>query len=325
MCCWFSIEYLDLDEFTFKLDFLMGFKKWVFTSLLKKSFLIKILDSVFFFSTISIEKYFQSMEMDRRIKSVKLAERSLGLGFPKGNSLGPEQWFIENILKEVFRYNEQTIIVDVGANVGEYCGLMKKNIHKKIIYCLEPNPFAYSVLKKKFSNDSNIKVFNIGLADFAGKGLLYTHSERNTSAHSTLVEGIIENIYDDPNVLEVQVNLTTLNEFMISNKLDHVDFIKIDTEGFEYSVLIGGLEFINKSKIFMIQFEFNEMNVYKKIFLKDFYTLLSEYYFFRISDGELIDINEYKTENEIFWYQDILCVLKTKEDYIKSLRNFVAI
>ena len=80
----------------------------------------------------------------------------------------------------------------------------------------------------------------------------------------------------------------------------------LDVEGLEYEVIKGA----KKTSPRMIQFEFNSMDVYFRIFLKDFYDLLPNYDFYRISPKELIPLGEYNTINEIFAYQNILCIKK---------------
>ena len=52
------------------------------------------------------------------------------------------------------------------------------------------------------------------------------------------------------------------------------------------------------------------MNVWSRVFLKDFYDNLKEYKLFRIKKGELIPLKEYNTINEIFKYQNILAIKK---------------
>ena len=45
-------------------------------------------------------------------------------------------------------------------------------------------------------------------------------------------------------------------------KFKDIDFIKIDTEGHEFKVLEGGLDFIKKNNVKMVQIEFNWHNLF---------------------------------------------------------------
>ena len=56
-----------------------------------------------------------------------------------------------------------------------------------------------------------------------------------------------------------EIELDTIDHFCQQNQIDHIDFIKIDVEGWEYFVIKGGLEIISrcKPKILMAHVYFN--------------------------------------------------------------------
>lgn len=58
----------------------------------------------------------------------------------------------------------------------------------------------------------------------------------------------------------------------------------------------------------MIVFEFHEMNVVIRAFMKDFQDLLEEYVFFRLLPGGLIKVPDNPLESEIFAFQNILAI-----------------
>jgi len=72
-------------------------------------------------------------------------------------------------------------------------------------------------------------------------------------------------------------------------------------------------QWAKENNIDIIQFEFNEMNIISRVFLKDYYELLPQYNFYRISSKYLIPMPIYKTENEIFKFQNILAINKSIE------------
>ncbi len=59
----------------------------------------------------------------------------------------------------------------------------------------------------------------------------------------------------------------------------------------------------------VIQFEFNEMNVISRVFMKDFFELLPNYRIYRLLGDGVIEFEVYDpTFMEVFAFQNIACV-----------------
>ena len=56
----------------------------------------------------------------------------------------------------------------------------------------------------------------------------------------------------------------------------------------------GSEKMISSGKIRMIQFEFNEVNIIRRRFLKDFYNALPDYIFYRLDEKRLIPLDDWK-------------------------------
>ncbi len=73
-------------------------------------------------------------------------------------------------------------------------------------------------------------------------------------------------------------------------------------------VLSGAKALLAEGRIHFIQFEFNEMNIISRVFLKDFYDLLQGFSLYRLDSNRLIPLAGYSSTNEIFKFQNLLAV-----------------
>ena len=150
--------------------------------------------------------------------------------------------------------NKKFNIIDIGANVGLY-SLYAKHLPNSHFYSYEPFKFTYDLLNDniKLNNITNVQTYNIGLSDKKGKTILnvcLSQDGLNTMGANPLR-------FNDINPIEVEID--TLDNIFYNNNIN-VDFIKIDTEGYEYNILKGGEKTIKKYKP-IIQLEFNETNM----------------------------------------------------------------
>jgi len=124
-------------------------------------------------------------------------------------------------------------------------------------------------------------------------------------------------LHKPENIRSFEVELDTLDNYCENQKLSFIDFIKIDTEGNELAVLQGARQMIATGGLPFIQFEFNEMNVISRSFLKDFYKVLEGYEFFRLMPNGLFPLGAYNAGNEIFAFQNIIAL--RSESYPKEV------
>ena len=219
-----------------------------------------------------------------------------------------EEYILREVIKSVLK-REPEIIFDVGANVGEYAGQLAGYFPGAKIYCFEPLPNNYESL---VHNTTGLNTTNILTAVGSGEGTLKLHiGEDNTNgqmatAHRESLETVFS--FVGKKIDTIEVPLTTLDIFC-GNTIKRIDFLKIDVEGHEYEVLKGAANLLKADKISIIQFEFNEFNIFSRTFMFDFYQVLKKYTLYRVMpQNKIRPMGPYNSALEIFRYQNILAI-----------------
>ncbi len=145
-------------------------------------------------------------------------------------------------------------IVDIGAQSGLY-SLYAKYLPESQFYSFEPFPESYKVLNDniRLNGITNVKTYNIGLSNCKGECVL------NTSKSHNGLHTLGTNPLRFTDIVPVKISVDTIDNIFYENDI-RVDFIKIDTEGWEYFILQGGEKTIQKYKPF-IQMECSITNM----------------------------------------------------------------
>lgn len=236
----------------------------------------------------------------------RLSLAGLGVLNYKTAKVSGERAFLEGYFR-----NRGGVLIDVGANQGDY-SLAALGVNEKIsVYAFEPHPLTYSSLVRNVSGHSSIVPVNKGLSAAKGVLELYDYPDKDGSQHATLFKEVITEIHGAGAAVAHEVSLITLDEFISGEELDEVSLLKIDTEGNELEVLRGGVNSLAERKIKAIHLEFNEMNVASRVFFRDFWKILKDYRIYRLLPNEMLEIKRYDSLNcEIFAYQNIVAILK---------------
>lgn len=192
------------------------------------------------------------------------------------------------------------VFVDVGAHVGNHSLFMSKYV--KHVHAFEPNPIVRDKLDTNIymNNIENITVHPIGLGAANEVMPFYYNDGDHISSGSFKFD------HDKDNSLTIDLKVRQGDEIFSEKKIERVDVIKIDVEGFERQVIDGLKQTIEKHRPLIIV-EISETT--KKSFggADDFESIFPREYCFYKFSGVNREREHYKIKN--FEYSsDVLAV-----------------
>lgn len=248
------------------------------------------------------------LSIAEKTEASSVALREIGIG-NYGDLETTGEAYLLRMLSERFR-DKKEVIFDVGANIGpagQYAHLFREYFPRAAIYAFEPNSTAFKELSAATSGDADQLNEQLALGEKVG---FITHfadpADDRTELAGTNKDIFTEIFQSSRKIISYKVKVTTIDDYCHSKKISKIDFLKIDVEGSEHLVLQGAKKMIKNKRIDIIQFEFNIHNIYSRIFMKDFYNLLSGYHLYRLLSAGLYPLGKYSTDYEIFRYQNIV-------------------
>jgi FkbM family methyltransferase len=203
--------------------------------------------------------------------------------------------------------------IDVGANIGDWTELFLhyRSDCKGMLF--EPGNTAFKKLAEKFAQLSNIEIIQAAVG--SESGYIDFFEEPNAGITSSIVKN-----FASINATLIHTQITTLDAELVTKNWDSVDYLKIDTEGFDYQVLLGVKDCLSKNKFGFIQFEYNQPWASANATLLGALNFLDQHgyscYLIR-SDG-LYEL-DYSVYQEYFRYSNFLAVTPERQDLIKTL------
>jgi FkbM family methyltransferase len=243
------------------------------------------------------------------IHQYSLSGMNIGTGTEFTNS--GEKFVLEFIYNElkIKAKSAVPLLFDVGANIGEYTLEANTIFNSNVtIHSFEPSKATFEKMIENFGNRKNLYGHQLALSDESGDITLYSNG--TLSALASLNKRRLDH-YNIAFEHSERVQKTTLDSFCLEHNIKEIDFLKIDVEGHELSVLHGARQLLQNKSITYIQFEFGGTNIDSRTFFQDFYYLLKDNYsLYRILSNGLQEIREYNERYEIFLASNFLAVKK---------------
>ena len=145
------------------------------------------------------------------------------------------------------------------------------------------------------------------------KGSAYINFSKKSHDLASLESSIHKIDYiKKQNVNKLNIELEKLDNLIENNYLTNIDFIKIDTEGHEIKVLEGGINFLNRNKVKLVQIEFNWHHLFVNNSIFQFSEILKDYVVtqMNLTDGRLIVVDQNHYQSNLFQLSNFVFVEK---------------
>jgi len=141
--------------------------------------------------------------------------------------------FLESIAEEGMN------VINIGANIGITTVAVAKKIGRRgKLYSFEPLPQYFDTLNKNISSNrlENVEAYELAVTDQVGRAPFYQ-------------KGLSSGIVFEEGAKRFEVSTTTIDRFLIGEKIERIDLINMDCEGSELLVLKGAKETLRKNKV----------------------------------------------------------------------------
>jgi FkbM family methyltransferase len=150
-------------------------------------------------------------------------------------------------------------VLDIGANIGRFASTINVVFPSAVIYAFEPLPDCYELTKQVISRIGHGKAFNVGLGERSERLQinlnLHTPSSSFLSLSDTHVAAFPFAIQKSSTFVEV----VALDDIVADLSIGKSMFVKIDVQGYERAVIMGGRSTIAKARMILIELSYEEL------------------------------------------------------------------
>ena len=147
--------------------------------------------------------------------------------------------------QKILTLNEPFVLIDIGARRGFHP--IFNNLKSTIKIGFEPDKIECTLLNKNSKNNEHY--YPIALSGYDQKVFFYNTKNPGSSGVLPVNKDFFSRFAggDDLEIIsKKEIQTTTLDNFFKSNQINDLDFLKLDTEGFDLMILKGAKNIINE-------------------------------------------------------------------------------
>jgi FkbM family methyltransferase len=217
------------------------------------------------------------------------------------------------VLAQVLREGraDRPVVFDIGANEGEFTAQVLELCSVAEVHAFEPNPPTYARLASRFAGCDRVHLYPLGLSDSETVLPLVDYAYADGSSHASFSPDGIQSIQPRQRdrgkvaLAYTPVRVVTLDSILAQREIETIDYLKLDVEGHERSVLLGAREAIAARRLRNVQLEVNAHNALTGCSLHQLAALLPGYEIYKVLPDGLYCV-ELGVLHDMFRYANFL-------------------
>jgi len=213
---------------------------------------------------------------------------------------------IKKILQSIFEENEIKELIQIGANDGLSFDVLnffiKKYETKSLL--VEPIKENFTLLKENYKNLDFIKFENSAISVNAEISYLYKVDSQHIQKYGSHIPAIpsfdkkhlINHGVKNKHIILEKVNSITILDLINKHKINNLDLLFIDTEGYDGKIVNNFLSTVNARPIIIFEYIHIDNNVYENLINK---LVKKEYLFFSVAENMICYPKEIKIKIDL--------------------------
>jgi len=135
------------------------------------------------------------------------------------------------------------MVLDVGANRGQFGGQIRRAGYKKLLHSFEPLSSAYSLLEKKCKKDILWIPHHYALGDFDGRSVIHVSNNSQSSSMLNMTSAHTSADSSSKFIKDEEIEVKRLDSiFQELYSPEKNVFLKLDAQGLEDKIIVGALK-----------------------------------------------------------------------------------
>ena len=158
------------------------------------------------------------------------------------------------------------VIFDVGAHIGQSAALFADTFPGAQIHSFEPDPNSFRELRRTAAGYPGVTPVNAAAGDREGEATFFVNTFSQTNSLLRPRHGAGQYLVDTAGVdvrQETRVPVLTLDRYCAEHSIERIDFLKLDTQGYELRVLDGAAALVSRQAIPLIYLEVGFVTLYE--------------------------------------------------------------